>query len=400
MYKNLLFILLVISTALPVSELSAQDYLRVYLFRHAETELNTQSEEDPKLSELGRFRAENLFNSINEPRIDGIYSTDFKRTRQTVAPMADYYGLEIQFYTPYSRSSIEEFAEELSAKKGVFAVSGHSNTTPVLVSLLSGKPIQGIDESEYDNLYIVEIVDSVVTLTSIKYPPYIRKRSEVKGFPLDLTETQNISMSLEYRMLNREEVAGYVTWSYESINGESILVKSKDQLEQYGVDTESISEYDLLKKSQISTKIHGTYFGEEKAINVKWSGGEVNGTSKMRRSWLQPQGTITFSGTYHKSIIERTTAMQLASLIKLDESPFTFQWFDTYYGYEKLIEVTVEDSGEVTVPAGKFDTYKVSFKGGSPSQIFYITKNSPRKTVKIEIPGQPWVYELVKEDSQ
>ncbi len=63
-----------------------------YFIRHAEKVDNSKN---PDLSEIGIERAK-LWNEIfSEINIDAIYSTDFKRTLQTVTPTAtnkqDYY---------------------------------------------------------------------------------------------------------------------------------------------------------------------------------------------------------------------------------------------------------------------------------------------------------------------
>lgn len=48
-----------------------------------------------------------------------------------------------------------EFADMLIQNQETVLVVGHSNTTDKLASLLSGQSVSQIDESEYDNLFIV-----------------------------------------------------------------------------------------------------------------------------------------------------------------------------------------------------------------------------------------------------
>lgn len=49
----------------------------------------------------------------------------------------------------------------------------------------------------------------------------------------------------------------------------------------------------------------------------------------------------------------------------------------------------VNDSHSITVPAGTFETYKVTLLGGKVSNIIYVSKKTPRKIVKVEVIDQP-----------
>lgn len=148
----------------------AQEDLTIYLFRHAET---TGTGSDRTLSEDGKDRAYDLLTIINEKNVDQLYSTDLNRTIQTIAPFSKYYDLEIQFY---DHRDLEGLADQLRSSQGVLIVSGHSNTTPELASLLTGEEIPPIDESEYDNLYIIKFIDNLHTLSILKIPPFYQSR--------------------------------------------------------------------------------------------------------------------------------------------------------------------------------------------------------------------------------
>jgi phosphohistidine phosphatase SixA len=137
----------------------------VFLVRHAEKQAGS---EDPALTEAGLQRARDLALLLQDAGIDVIYSTDFRRTRDTAAPLAQHLGMEPQIY---DWDEMNAFAAEL-ARGGVRAlVVGHSDTTPELVGLLGGEPGAPIDEaSEYDRLYVLNIgPDGTVTTTLLRY---------------------------------------------------------------------------------------------------------------------------------------------------------------------------------------------------------------------------------------
>jgi hypothetical protein len=59
----------------------------------------------------------------------------------------------------------------------------------------------------------------------------------------------------------------------------------------------------------------------------------------------------------------------------------------------------VSDGGVVTVPAGEFDTWQVNLSAQVP-WVYWVSKDQPRRVVKMEIAGQPLVFELAGTESR
>jgi broad specificity phosphatase PhoE len=141
----------------------------IYLVRHAE---KTDEANDPGLTEAGRQRALELARLLHDAGIGTIYSTEFARTRDTVAPLAEQLGLQIQIY---DWQQMQELAASMVRRGGRYLVVGHSDTTPELVAMLGGEPGPVIDEpGEYDRLYVVSVApDGGVTTKLRRYgEPY------------------------------------------------------------------------------------------------------------------------------------------------------------------------------------------------------------------------------------
>ncbi len=140
----------------------------IYLVRHAEK----QAGEKPSLTAIGEFRAQNIAKTLAFIGISRIFSTDYKRTQETAAPLAKFLNLPIESYDP---RKLEEFASQLKLLEGSILVVGHSNTTPKLTALLSHKEIQAINENEYDNLYQVILDGDKIMLNQFKtIPSYLK----------------------------------------------------------------------------------------------------------------------------------------------------------------------------------------------------------------------------------
>lgn len=133
----------------------------IFLARHAETEGGDG--DDRWLGDPGRARAEALADALEGAGIQRIYSTDYRRTRETAAPIAGRLGLEVEIYDP---SDLAGFAERLKSLGRTVLVVGHSNTTPALVEHLGGAPGPPIDEpTEHDRLYRVEVPSGETAVT-------------------------------------------------------------------------------------------------------------------------------------------------------------------------------------------------------------------------------------------
>jgi len=128
----------------------------IYLTRHAEKD--TVPKKNPILTEEGYIRSHTLAQIFKSTRLDAVYSTLYNRTMHTVDSLTNMKGISTTIYQPKDLKSLSEELLSENALKGVL-ISGHSNTTPAFASTLMGKKEfeQGFDESDYDNLLIVNV---------------------------------------------------------------------------------------------------------------------------------------------------------------------------------------------------------------------------------------------------
>jgi broad specificity phosphatase PhoE len=131
----------------------------IIFVRHADKELNVG--ENPGLSDAGRHRVAELTRQLLDADvaagIDAIYATPFRRSQETVQPLAQALGLDINSYDAADRETVLETI--LKNHKGkIILVVGHSDTIPELIANLgASKVVPPIDEMEYDNIYIISI---------------------------------------------------------------------------------------------------------------------------------------------------------------------------------------------------------------------------------------------------
>ncbi len=130
MFKTLL--LTVLGTLLAFAAVPAAAQQSVYVMRHLDTPAGQQ---DPDLLPEGRRAAEALAAWFQAERPAAIYISDYKRTRQTVAPLAARLGLTPNLYDPRDTPGL---IARVRTEHGVVLVVGHSNTVPDIIAALGG----------------------------------------------------------------------------------------------------------------------------------------------------------------------------------------------------------------------------------------------------------------------
>jgi broad specificity phosphatase PhoE len=107
---------------------------------------------DPELSDAGRARADSLARILKDAGVVAIYTTEFKRTQQTAAPLAKALGIQS---TTVPANNPGTLLEALQTARGTVLVVGHSNTVPDILRGLGVTPEVKIDDKEFDNLFVV-----------------------------------------------------------------------------------------------------------------------------------------------------------------------------------------------------------------------------------------------------
>lgn len=158
MTKRLGFYFLLLSAFL--STATAQS--TIFIVRHAE---KADATKDPDLSEAGRARAEALAKTVRDANITAIYATEFKRTQQTVAPLAKVLGITVTILPAKDNAAL---IAKLRASNGNALVVGHGDTIPDLIKALGISDPINIAENDYDNLVAV-VLDQKPHLIRLHY---------------------------------------------------------------------------------------------------------------------------------------------------------------------------------------------------------------------------------------
>jgi broad specificity phosphatase PhoE len=140
-------------TAVPAPTSAAAPTV-VLLVRHAEKATG----EDPVLTPAGEQRAQALVHALKDAEVKAIYSTPYRRTQQTAAPLAARLGLPVTVRDADEKSAADFIRELVRTHAGsTVLVVGHSNTLPALAEALTGMKVPPIGDGTYDTLFVATL---------------------------------------------------------------------------------------------------------------------------------------------------------------------------------------------------------------------------------------------------
>jgi broad specificity phosphatase PhoE len=147
-------LLSVLALGFPAAALAAQAApITVFVVRHAE---KGPENPDPSLTPAGQQRAMELARVLGDTRITAAYASEFKRTRETVAPLASAAGIAVTVVPAAKPDSLVGLIRALPPGSRV-VVASHSNLVHVIVERLTGVAVPPLTEADYDRLAVAVV---------------------------------------------------------------------------------------------------------------------------------------------------------------------------------------------------------------------------------------------------
>jgi len=138
----------------------------IFLVRHAERAATSgHVPSDTGLSQAGHERAQHLAQELRDAQISTIFTSEYKRTQETAAPLAQLSGIQPEVVPG---DGIRSLVAKIKAAHGNVLVVGHSNTLPQIIAALGVSSRVTVPESDYDNLFVV-LPDRNMQLVRLHY---------------------------------------------------------------------------------------------------------------------------------------------------------------------------------------------------------------------------------------
>lgn len=132
----------------------AQTVTTFILVRHAEKAAEGGS--DPDLKPEGMKRADSFAALFTKASVDAVYSTNYKRTRNTIAPLANSKNLTVNTYSSMKAADLEVLLTKHTG--GTIVIAGHSNTIPEIANALVGeKKFEQFTDADYGNILVISV---------------------------------------------------------------------------------------------------------------------------------------------------------------------------------------------------------------------------------------------------
>lgn len=144
---------------------SAADSI-IFVVRHAEKAATSEATQrpgakppahpmmadNPPLSPAGQARAKKLAETLRSAGIRTIYTTEYQRTRQTAAPLAQ--ELKVQPIMAAARDT-DTLLQQVRQAKGNVLIVSHADMIPAILKGLGVKDDVKIGDNEWDSLFVV-----------------------------------------------------------------------------------------------------------------------------------------------------------------------------------------------------------------------------------------------------
>ncbi|MCH8620423.1 histidine phosphatase family protein [Undibacterium sp. TS12] len=166
------------------SDTSAEPEL-IILVRHAEKAPDSDKPGDPGLSAAGQARAQALAAALQHSGVTQIFTTQYRRTRETAQAVATANGLAVQAIEARRGESAAHVAEVTAAVRagsGTVLVVGHSNTVPAIATALGAPTVKEFCENSFGHMLVL------LPATKPAQPArLIQSRYGAADAPLDMT---------------------------------------------------------------------------------------------------------------------------------------------------------------------------------------------------------------------
>lgn len=137
----------------------------VVLVRHAEKQ---DASDDASLSDAGRVRAAALARALADQRLGAVFTSQYRRTAETVAPVCAAQQLEPVVVPAADARGLAARIRRDAAGSTVL-VCGHSNTLPAILRALGIAEPPPIGDDDYDRLFVVTLGLGGPRLLALRY---------------------------------------------------------------------------------------------------------------------------------------------------------------------------------------------------------------------------------------
>jgi predicted Zn-dependent peptidase len=257
-----------------------------------------------------------------------------------------------------------------------------------------------------DSLTIVVVGDAVplhpllaailpVRLVDLDGKPLTAADLAPRAGPVALDRAQIVTRADSFNVVIQGGVLGSQVWEVTA-RPDSLVLRKRLTIAAAGLNQETTVVFDPRAATVRQVDQTGGVQGQTSSAHLTWDGEQVKGTSTTP----QPSGTpksITIDTTVAPGTVDDDALPVVIPALPLDAGKtIALGVFSSAEGKVEVLTIKVGAPEQVTVPAGTFEAYRLDIAGGQVPYVFHVTTATPRRIVRIEFVGRPFVFELVK----
>jgi zinc protease len=251
--------------------------------------------------------------------------------------------------------------------------------------------VVGDAEQLYDRLKAI----APVRLVDIDGKPMTLADLHPQAGPITLDRAQIVTRSDSFQVLIQERPMGAMVTRW-NVTNDSISYFEDTQIAGGQVQQTTTIRLNPADLSVTTVDQTGHQGPQQAETHLTYAAGRVKGSSIAAQESGPPTTTAIDTaiapGTYDDNAMN--TVIQALPLEP--GKTFNVGVFESGQNRTAVMQIKVSDGGAVTVPAGTFQTYRLDIAGGQVPIVMSVSKETPRRIVRIELIGVSFVAELVK----
>ncbi len=217
-----------------------------------------------------------------------------------------------------------------------------------------------------------------------------------KAQPVAFDAAQLVARRDSFQLSLQGNVLGYMTAELVR-GGDSLVYLEETAIAPVGFRQRTVVRMDPSSLATRAVDQSGSGGGQELEIHLVYAGGRVKGRAETPDPRAGAPKVVEVDTALAEGTLDINAFQPLVAALPLAEgATFTIGAFEASQNAVRTLSVKVAGGGEVAVPAGQFAVFRVEVTGGSQPLVFYLTREPPRRLVKLEIVGQPVVFEAVR----
>lgn len=212
-----------------------------------------------------------------------------------------------------------------------------------------------------------------------------------KGLDLSSADLSTFRLIL----MNEGAEAGDMTYGWRKM-GEHYVIEDRTTMEPNIVETAKamVDGKTLLPQSVAINFIMGESFMN---VDLGWNGLNRHGKIVSKRAGGEETVRDIDLVEDNPAPLRLAVIGFVAAMPLEDGFHSSFDWFNTLANRVETVKIDVTGTRAIETPAGTFDTYVVELRGATPENIVYVSKEKPRRIVRIDVVGRPMYFELAAE---